>query len=195
MKFSQLKTGIQGIAAVLGFSLVMIACNNNDESANNSTTATGESTADSINKANASGANGSATANGTAAAKKKGRASASMKADDATAKIEKDKMGIYTRAEVAPAYAGNLESYVQDNIQYPQEAIDNDMQGTVQVQFAIDEKGNITNVSTLGTKLGYGLEEEAIKVVQNMPKWTPGQVKGKNVKTWRTLPIVYQLES
>lgn len=181
------------MAAVFGFSMLMVACNNNDESANNSTTATGESTADTMNTTANSGANPSAT--NTAAAKKKGRASASMKAEDASMKIEKDKRGIYTRAEVAPAYSGNLENYIQDNIEYPQDAIDNSIQGTVQVQFAVDEKGNVSNVSTLGNKLGYGLEEEAIKVVSGMPKWTPGQVKGKNVKTWRTLPITYQLES
>ncbi|PZR29630.1 MAG: hypothetical protein DI535_02665 [Citrobacter freundii] len=199
MKFNQLKTGIQAMATVFGFSLIMVACNNNDESANNSTTATGESTADSMSAAKTNdldSANrtpsGSST---TAAAKRKGRASASMKADDAAVKIEKDKMGIYTRAEVSPNYGGNLESYIQDNIQYPQDAIDNNIEGTVQVQFAVDENGKVTNVSTLGNKLGYGLEEEAIKVVSAMPKWTPGQVKGKKVKTWRTLPIVYQLES
>ena len=198
MKFNQLKTGIQAMATVFGFSLIMVACNNNDESANNSTTATGESTADSMSTANSSvadSANRSAAGASTAAAKRKGRASASMKADDASAKIEKDKMGIYSRAEVSPNYGGNLESYIQDNIQYPQDAIDNNIEGTVQVQFAVDENGKVTNVSTLGNKLGYGLEEEAIKVVSAMPKWTPGQVKGKKVKTWRTLPIVYQLES
>lgn len=188
---------MQAMATVFGFSLIMVACNNNDESANNSTTATGESTADSLSAATTGGGVDSAnrSAKASAAAKKKGRASASMKADDATLKIEKDKMGIYTRAEVSPSYGGNLESYIQDNIQYPQDAIDNNVEGTVQVQFAVDENGKVTNVSTLGNKLGYGLEEEAIKVVSAMPKWTPGQVKGKKVKTWRTLPIVYQLES
>lgn len=198
MKFNQLKTSIQAMATVFGFSLIMVACNNNDESANNSTTATGESTADSMSAAktsNPDSAGRTAGGGSTAAAKRKGRASAAMKSDDATVKIEKDKMGIYTRAEVSPNYGGNLESYIQDNIQYPQDAIDNNVEGTVQVQFAVDENGKVTNVSTLGNKLGYGLEEEAIKVVSAMPKWTPGQVKGKKVKTWRTLPIVYQLES
>ncbi len=198
MKINQLRTAVQGMATVFGFSLLMVACNNSDESANNSTTANGESAAtDTMNSATT----GTTTPSGstTAAAKKKGRASAAaMKAEDEKVKIEKDKMGIYTRAEVAPSYAGgypNLETYIQDNIEYPQNAIDNSVEGTVQVQFAVDENGKVTNVSTIGNKLGYGLEEEAIKVVSNMPKWTPGQVKGKNVKTWRTLPISYQLQS
>jgi|SRR6218665_89587 len=197
MKINQLKAGIQAMATVFGFSLIMVGCNNNDESANSSTTETGESTADSISSAKTKNFDSSnRNAGGTpTATKRKGRASASMKADDGAGKIEKDKMGIYTRAEVSPDYGGNLESYIQNNIQYPQDAIDNNVEGTVQVQFAVDESGKVTNVSTLGNKLGYGLEEEAIKVVSAMPKWTPGQVKGKKVKTWRTLPIVYQLES
>ncbi|MCG2613137.1 energy transducer TonB [Terrimonas sp. NA20] len=199
MKINQLRTAVQGMATVFGFSLLMVACNNSDESANNSTTANSESAAkDSMDKATGSGAT-TPSGSTTVAAKKKGRASAAaMAAEDEKVKIEKDKMGIYTRAEVAPTYAGgypNIESYIQDNIEYPQNAIDNTIEGTVQVQFAVDENGKVTNVSTVGNKLGYGLEEEAIKVVSNMPKWTPGKVKGKAVKTWRTLPITYQLES
>ena len=62
------------------------------------------------------------------------------------------------------------------------------------IQFGVDENGTISNVSTTGNKIGHGLEEEAIRVVSKMPKWTAGQVKGKNVKTWRTLPISYRLE-
>lgn len=188
MNFNQLKIGLQGMAAVFGFSLLVVSCNNADESANNSTTP-GDDTAkaaitpDTTHKA---------------VKKRSGKITTASMKEDASVKIEKDKMGIYTRTEIAPAYAGGqsgLENYILNNLQYPQDAIDNSVEGTVMVQFAVDEKGNVSNVSTLGNKLGYGLEEEAIKVVSNMPKWTPGQVKGKNVKTWRTLPISYQLES
>ena len=93
-----------------------------------------------------------------------------------------DNTGYYNYAEVAPAYNGGqgaIESYINNNIEYPEEAIDNGIEGTVNVQFGIDENGNISNVKTLGNKIGYGLEEEAVKVISNMPKWTPGIVKGK----------------
>ena len=131
--------------------------------------------------------------------KKKGRASiGNTPTADANAKIEKDKMGYYNYTEVLPAYVGGqsaLETYINNNIEYPQEAIDNNAEGTVSVQFSVDEQGNISNIKTVGSKIGYGLEEEAIKVVEKMPKWTPGQVKGKTVKTWRILPVTYKLES
>ena len=112
--------------------------------------------------------------------------------------MEVDKQGYYNRTEVLPAYKGGqsaLENYIMNNIEYPQEAIDNNIEGTVSIHFAVDEQGNISNVKAMGNKLGYGLEEEAVRVVSKMPKWSPGQVKGKNVKTWRTLPITYRLES
>jgi TonB family protein len=131
--------------------------------------------------------------------KRMGKVSATMPTEaDANAKMEMDKMGYYNRTEVLPAYNGGqaaLENYINNNIEYPQDAIDNNIEGTVSVQFAVDEQGSISNVSTIGTKAGYGLEEQAIKVISNMPKWTAGQIKGKNVKTWRILPITYKLES
>jgi TonB family protein len=183
MKFNSLKFSF--IAAVLSFSIA--ACNN--DSTNSSTT---EPKKDS----NTSETNPSTT---QTPAKKKGRASISVTANaEAGVKMEKDKMGYYNYTEILPAYNGGqaaLESYINDNIEYPQEAIDNNVEGTVNVQFAVDEQGNVSNVRTIGNKVGYGLEEEAVKVVAAMPKWTPGMVKGKNVKTWRTLPIVYRLES
>ena len=187
MTFKRLNTLFQLLIAGAGCSFIMASCNNADESANNSTSAKEDSAA---NKKDNTAV--------VAAKKKTGKVSSSMAADNTGAKIEKDKMGIYNRTEVAPAYSGgqsSLEDYITRNLEYPADAIDNNVEGVVNVQFAVDEKGNVSNVSTIGNKLGYGLEEAAIKVVSNMPKWTPGQVKGKNVKTWRTLPINYRLES
>ncbi|MGZ8557681.1 MAG: energy transducer TonB [Chitinophagaceae bacterium] len=52
------------------------------------------------------------------------------------------------------------------------------LRGVVNVQFGVDEKGNISNVNCR-IKIGYGLKEEAIRVVSKLPKYVPGQVKGK----------------
>lgn len=186
MKFNSLKFITGSITAFSMFAFV-IACN--DESGNNSTTANETDTASSPPV--------SATDTGTVK-KKTGKASVKMTADaEANAKIEKDKMGYYIRTEVLPSFNGGqtaLETYITNTIEYPQEAIDNSVEGTVNVQFVVDEKGDVSNVKTIGNKLGSGLEEEAIRVVTAMPKWSPGQVKGKDVKTWRTLPITYRLE-
>lgn len=117
---------------------------------------------------------------------------------DRNIKMAVDKMGYYNYTEIAPTFPGgqvSLESYISNNIEYPREAIDNEAEGTVSVLFTIDENGNIANVKTAGAKLGYGLEEEAIRVVSDMPKWVPGTIKGKNVKAWYTIPLTYRLES
>jgi protein TonB len=184
MKINKLNFKIKTLIAGLTL-ITFIACNSNDETANNS-------------PATDSTANAAETPVVPPARVKRGRVAASIKEDDATVKIVKDKDGFYSRTEVSPAYPGgqtSLEDYISSKIEYPQQAIDNNTEGTVYVQFGVDDKGNVSNVSTVGKKIGDGLEEAAVKVVSAMPKWTPGQVKGKSVKTWRTLPIVYKLES
>jgi len=131
-------------------------------------------------------------------AKKKGKASLGNAAADNKAKVEKDKDGVYTKAEVMPEYPGSdaaLSNDINSKLVYPDQAIDNNAEGTVNVQFVVDDKGNVSDVKTIGNKLGYGLDEEAVNVVSKLQKWTPGKVKGKNVKTRLTIPITYKLES
>lgn len=185
MKFNNLKR-IWG--SLIGIFMLAFVVSCNDESGNNSTT-TSETDTSMSTKSSTPDA---------PVKKKTGKASVKMTDADASAKVEKDNMGYYVRAEVMPSYNGGqsaLERYINDNIEYPQVAVDNSVEGTVNVQFLVDENGNVSNVKTVGNNIGSGLEEEAIRVVSAMPKWTPGQVKGKNVKTWRTLPITYRLEA
>src|SRR4030095_5733565 len=187
MKVNNLKTVLKTLIPGLAISLLVISCTD-DQSANNSTSKADENNQDTATAKIAPPAN---------TAKKSGKVTLSKDADNTQEKIVKDKDGVYSRTDVAPEFAGGesaLENYIGTTIEYPQEAIDNNIEGKVNVRFAVDEKGNISNVSTVGNKLGHGLEEEAIKVVSGMPKWRPGQVKGKNVKTWRILPIDYRLQ-
>lgn len=185
MTFNQLNTIIKSCFVFSASALLFISCND-DKSANNSTPGAGNDTTANTEQAPV-----------VAKTKKSGKVSTGASSDDTKVKMEKDKMGYYNRTEVLPSYKGGqnaIENYITNNIEYPQDAIDNNVEAVVNVQFGVDENGNISNVSTTGNKIGYGLEEEAIRVVSKMSKWTPGQVKGKNVKTWRTLPINYKLE-
>ena len=122
---------------------------------------------------------------------------ASLKMMNREDKMEADKEGVYNRAEIMPAYPGgenSLRTYIENHIKYPENALDNSKEGTVKVSFAVDEQGRIYAPFVISPKLGYGLEEEAIRVVKQMPKWIPGQIKGSNVKTRFTLPISYKIE-
>lgn len=110
--------------------------------------------------------------------------------------IEMDKEGIYTRTEVRPSYPGGekaLAKFIQENIMYPEEAIENGVEGTVGIVFAVDERGKVYTPRIMGEKEGYGLDEAAINVVSKMPTWNPGQIKGVNVKSYYTLPITFRI--
>ena len=202
MIVNNLNRSIRGVIALIAIASFTTACNDETNTANNSTTedsATIRTTGDERSAPTTpEGTTTNTPAGAATAPKKKGKISTALKPDDETVKISVDKKGYYNRSEVLPIYPGgasSLDNYITENIEYPQDAVDNNAEGTVYVQFGVDEKGNISNVSTIGNKIGFGLEEEAVRVVSKMPKWTPGQVKGKTVKTWRTLPITYKIES
>ena len=182
MNFSNLKKNGPGLIVIASALFMFSACNDSDQSGKNSTTA--DTTA-------------ADTTNVAATPKKTGKASAKMMAEEKANKMTKDKDGIYDRTEVMPNYPGGqdaLQSYITDHLQYPDDALNSNVEGTVHIQFAIDEQGNVSNAKAVGNKLGYGLEEEAVKVVSGMGKWTPGMIKGKKVKAWYTLPVTYSLE-
>jgi TonB family protein len=113
-------------------------------------------------------------------------------------KISMDKEGVYNRAEAMPEFPGGqdgLANYINNHLNYSQQAIDNNTDGTIQVSFVVDENGKVVNPKVISVKkLGNGLDEEALRVFNNMPAWKPGKVNGKNVKTRLEVPITFQLE-
>jgi protein TonB len=66
------------------------------------------------------------------------------------------------------------------------------IQGTVFVTFVVERDGNITDVRVL-RGVGGGLDEEAVRVVRNMPRWTPGRQRGQAVRVQFNLPIRFVL--
>ena len=91
-----------------------------------------------------------------------------------------------------------LDKYVTDNVNYPQQAIDDDMSGIVHVSFVVDERRGMSQTPKCWTppRCGIdGLEQEALRVVKAMPSWKPGRINGKKVSTHMQLPISFQVES
>ena len=78
-------------------------------------------------------------------------------------------------------------------MEYPDEANNAGVEGSVRVTFIVDENGKIMEPLVVGNKPGYGLEDEALAIVKRMPAWNPAQVNGKKVKTRVTLPIRFEL--
>jgi periplasmic protein TonB len=106
---------------------------------------------------------------------------------------------IYGKAETAPQFPGGqraLDKYINNSVNYPQQAIDDDMSGIVHVSFVVDEQGKVTKAKVLDpANVGDGLDKEALRVVKSMPSWKPGRVNGKKVRTRMELPISFQVES
>ena len=199
MNNKRLKTNIQAIIAS-GLVLFFMACNNSDYTKSPANTPASNDTA--MNNKPVTDTNATKTSTektmskqGTAV-KKKGKITLGSMATKET-KVKADNNGVYNAADIMPAYPGGqnaLEDYMNNNVEYPQNAIDNNSEGTVNVQFVVDENGKVRDAKVVGKELGSGLDEEAVKVVSNMPKWTSGKVKGKNVKTRIVLPVTYKLE-
>jgi TonB family protein len=89
-----------------------------------------------------------------------------------SAKMEMDHEGNYTNVEVTPAYPGGqraLENFFNYNVEYPQQAADNGTEGVINVSFVVDENGKVSSPKILGKRVGDGLEDEALRVVNKMP--------------------------
>ena len=101
---------------------------------------------------------------------------------------------IHRVVEVMPQYPGGpneMMRYIQENIKYPQSAKANKIEGRVFVSFVVEKDGSITNAAVM-RGIDKECDAEALRVVSSMPKWTPGQQDGKNVRTQFTIPIIYK---
>ncbi|MEO5943457.1 MAG: energy transducer TonB [Ferruginibacter sp.] len=125
----------------------------------------------------------------------KGKATV-MGALKGTGSMDMDNSGVYNNVEYIPSFPGGnkgLQKFFDNNLKYPEDATTEGVDGTVKIGFIVDENGKLTSPQVIGDKLGYGLDEEALRVVKEMPTWNPGKLKGKNVKTRYTLPVTFQL--
>ena len=109
-----------------------------------------------------------------------------------------DEDKIFTKVENEAAFPGGEAAwrrYLERNLN-PSAPVDNGApQGTYQVivRFIVSKDGSISDV-TPETKFGYGMEEEAVKVIKKGPKWTPALQNGRNVNAYRRQPITFQVQ-
>jgi len=93
-----------------------------------------------------------------------------------------------------PGGAGEMAKFINDNIDYPQEAIDLGIKGRVTVRFVVEKDGRVSNVSVAGPLAGCkACDKAAVQVVEKMPPWTAGKNGGRAVRTWVTLPIKFEV--
>lgn len=94
-----------------------------------------------------------------------------------------------------PSFPGGQEAmmdFIQKNVKYPGLAIENLIQGRVTVMFVVEKNGEITNIEVVKS-VGWGLDDEAIRVVKSMPRWIPGENNYRPVRVKIALPIKFIL--
>lgn len=102
---------------------------------------------------------------------------------------------IFTIVEESAAPKGGMAAfykYVGDKMKYPAQARRMGIEGRVFVEFVINKDGSISDVRAV-KGIGAGCDEEAVRVVQSAPQWTPGKQRGKPVKQRMVLPITFKL--
>jgi len=103
--------------------------------------------------------------------------------------------GTFTLVEVMPQFQGGDAArlnYLNQNVHYPLEAFEKGIQGRVFTSFVVDVDGSIVDVKLL-RGIGGGCDEEASRVIKNMPNWNPGVQRGENVKVQFNMPILFKL--
>jgi protein TonB len=115
---------------------------------------------------------------------------------EAPKKDEEDWDKTFTKVEIESEYPGGQSAwirYLTKTLVYPQEAQDNEIQGSVVVQFIVDKEGNVSDVEAISGP--NELRGEAVRVIKKSGKWTPAVQNGRQVKSYKKQPITFRLES
>ena len=108
---------------------------------------------------------------------------------------EEEEAQIFTVVESMPGFPGGEAArirYLNENIKYPQMARESGIQGRVFVTFVVERDGKVTDVRVL-RGIGGGCDEEAVRVIKNMPRWHAGKQRGKPVRVQFNMPILFKL--
>lgn len=112
-----------------------------------------------------------------------------------TAQTKKNNM-VFDVVEVMPQFPGGqiaMMKYIMENMKYPEQAMKEGIQGRVTVRFIVEKDGSISDVKPV-LSVHPLLNKEAVRVVESMPKWTPGKQNGKPVRVRFNLPVMFKLK-
>ena len=102
---------------------------------------------------------------------------------------------IFTIVEEQPSPAGGMKAfydYVAKNLRYPPRAARMGIEGRVFVEFIVERDGSLTDIK-VAKGIGGGCDEEAIRVISEAPRWSPGKQRGRAVRVRMVMPIVFRL--
>lgn len=101
----------------------------------------------------------------------------------------------FIHVEIEPEFPGGLKAfmaYVQQNYRYPAAAVEAGVKGQVVLQFVVERDGSLTDIKIV-RDLKFGTGEEAVRLLQAAPKWSPGIQNGREVRVAYTLPIALDI--
>lgn len=116
---------------------------------------------------------------------------------DSKVSKKSEKKQTVAACEKMPQFPGGdvaLMNYVRDNLKYPEEAMKSGVQGHVVVKFVVSADGSVASPEVIRS-VSPELDAEAVRVVESLPRWTPGTVDGKPVDAWFTIPVFFRLKS
>ncbi len=104
---------------------------------------------------------------------------------------------IFVTAEEMPTFQGGdlskFRNWVQNNVKYPQIALENGIQGIVVIKFVVEKDGKLSNIQVLQSP-DKTLSDAAVQVLQKSPKWKPGKQRNKPVRVTYTLPVSFKIQ-
>lgn len=115
---------------------------------------------------------------------------------EAPKKDETDYDGMFMKVEKESEFPGGGAAwlrYLNKNLRYPDDALNNEIQGPVVVQFIVDREGNVSDVEAISGPDSGGLREEAIRVIKKSGKWTPAIQNGRFVKSYKRQPVMFHI--
>lgn len=101
----------------------------------------------------------------------------------------------FTLVDNMPKYPGGelkMMEFIDNHLIYPEKAEKAEIEGRVFICVVVEKDGSLTNIKVL-RGFGYGCEEEAVRVVEMMPKWKPGKQRGKEVRVAYIIPVRFTL--
>ena len=111
-------------------------------------------------------------------------------------KFTEDYEKTFVKVEIESEYPGGAAAwlrYLNKNFRYPEEAIANEIQGVVVVQFIVDKEGVVSDVGAISGPEQGGLREEAVRVIRKSGVWTPAIQNGRKVKSYKKQPVVFKM--
>ena len=115
---------------------------------------------------------------------------------DQSKPIDANTDDVFEMVEVAPEFPGGTEAlyrYLAGNVKYPEKAKADGTEGRVIVSFVVEKDGSVTDAQ-VRRGVSNEVDAEALRVVQGMPKWTPGMQQGTPVRVHYNLPITFKLQ-